>query len=74
MSDIDFGNVALFFSAEDTLLEDASYGGINEQQRQTIDTISSLRGYFSKSYGKANKIYLAPKEELSAPTVDQFFV
>lgn len=74
MSDVNFGNIAIFFSASDTLEPDASYDGRNAQQDQTRHSIACLRQYFKdhcpiKPIAKSKMV-----AENSAPLVDDFFL
>jgi hypothetical protein len=72
MADVDFGNVALFYSAADTLVDDASYDGKNTQQDQTRRTIDCLRQYFKKQSPMSSVAFKKVVEQ-TAPAIDDFF-
>lgn len=73
MIEIDFGNVALFYSASDTLEPDASYDGKNERQDQTKFSIACLRNYFKEHSVAPTLSKRIISNESAAPSVDEFF-
>jgi len=74
MSEIYFGNVALFYSASDTLVDNASYDGKNVQQDQTRFSIMCLRKYFKEHCpGAPASTRSKTVLESNTPSVDDFF-
>lgn len=74
MRDIDFGNIAVFFSAIDTLEPDASYDGKNARQDQTRQAIASLRVYFKEYCSTTPSVVKrGVVVESNASSVDEFF-
>ncbi len=49
MREIHFGNVSIFYSADETLVPDADYR-INKNQAQTRHTLDCLRKYCAATY------------------------
>lgn len=50
MSDINFGSVADFYFAHETLLDQASYRGKTQQQYETMHTLKEIKAYFQSCY------------------------
>lgn len=73
MSEINFGNVALFYSAGDTLEPDASFDGKNERQDQTRFTVACLKNYFKEHSVAPARPKRVISSESAAPSVDEFF-
>ncbi|EPM0508529.1 TPA: hypothetical protein QDZ12_006045 [Pseudomonas putida] len=46
MNEVNFGNIAHFYSAEDMLQPDASYEGDSNRTKQTHAALSQIRAYF----------------------------
>ena len=50
MREINFGNVATFYSADETLVPDANYR-VNKNHAQTRHTLDCLMEYFATRFG-----------------------
>jgi hypothetical protein len=50
MSEINFGNVAIFYDALDAMQDDADYRGDNDRRTTTSDALTKIRAYFKESH------------------------
>jgi Trm5-related predicted tRNA methylase len=73
MEELRFGYVADFYTAAETLVDDASYDGRNALQDQTRASIRCIRQYFND-----HQIAAVPEKreatiDSSVPSIDDFF-
>lgn len=73
MNEINFGNVAKFYSGGDTIESDASFDGKNERQGQVRFTVACLQSHFKKHSVAPARSKRVISSESAAPSVDEFF-
>jgi hypothetical protein len=73
MDELRFGCIADFYTAAETLVDDASYDGRNALQDQTRASIRRIRQYFNDHQTAAVPEKRGAIIDSSMPSVDDFF-
>jgi hypothetical protein len=73
MDELRFGCIADFYTADETLVDDASYDGKNALQDQTRASIRCIRQYFNEHQTTAVLARRGATIDNSMPSIDDFF-